>query len=234
MVIGLKIKYHISLLYQQLTTIQFIAQNTSIPVPKIHCSFKRGEDTYIVMQRIDGLMLGHQWARRSEDSKSRILHQLKTMVEEMRSIPRPNNIGVESVDGGTLWDCRLPSPLERFGPFKTIQEFHRYLRNGVETSPDNKLEVNELIALHNRIWPVPCFTHGDLSSLNVLARGDNVVGIIDWETAGWYPHYWEYATACNVNPRNLFWRNEIERFLESFPQELAMDRLRDKYFGDIP
>jgi len=33
------------------------------------------------------------------------------------------------------------------------------------------------------------FTHGDLSSLNVLVRGDQIVGIIDWETAGWYPSY---------------------------------------------
>jgi hypothetical protein len=31
------------------------------------------------------------------------------------------------------------------------------------------------------------FTHGDLSSMNILARGDNVVGIDDGETAGSIP-----------------------------------------------
>ena len=36
------------------------------------------------------------------------------------------------------------------------------------------------------------FTHGDLSSFNIVARVDGIVGIIDWETAGWYPSYWEY------------------------------------------
>jgi len=33
------------------------------------------------------------------------------------------------------------------------------------------------------------FTHGDLSSLSILARGDEVVAIVDWEIAGWCPSY---------------------------------------------
>lgn len=49
-------------------------------------------------------------------------------------------------------------------------------------------EVQELIRLQNKSWPF-VFTHSDLSSLNILVRGDNIVGIIDWETAGWYLSY---------------------------------------------
>lgn len=51
-------------------------------------------------------------------------------------------------------------------------QFSSLLGNTIETSPI-------------------VFTHGDLSSLNILARVDDIVGIIDWETAGWYPSYWE-------------------------------------------
>ena len=29
--------------------------------------------------------------------------------------------------------------------------------------------------------------HGDLSSLNIMVEADEVVGIVDWETAGWFP-----------------------------------------------
>lgn len=68
------------------------------------------------------------------------------------------------------------------------------------------LEVRELIKQQDQDddkWPL-VFTHGDLSRLNILARGDDIVGIIDWETAGWYPSYWEYTTACQVNPQNSF------------------------------
>lgn len=40
-------------------------------------------------------------------------------------------------------------------------------------------------------WPLPVFTHADLNPFNILLRGDKVVGIIDWEFAGWYLHYWD-------------------------------------------
>lgn len=76
-------------------------------------------------------------------------------------------------------------------------------------------------------------THGDLSSLNILVKDDQVVGIIDWETAGWFPAYWEYTTACQVNPQNSFWRHEIDRFLDPYPAELTMKGIRQKYFGDF-
>ena len=75
-------------------------------------------------------------------------------------------------------------------------------------------------------------THGDLSSTNVLVHGDDVVGIVDWETAGWWPSYWEYTTASTVAPGDEFWREEIDKFLEPYPEELAMERIRLQYFGD--
>ncbi|OAA34501.1 Aminoglycoside phosphotransferase [Metarhizium rileyi] len=39
---------------------------------------------------------------------------------------------------------------------------------------------------HNqdRDWGPPVFTHGDLNRFNILVRGDQVVGIIDWEFEG--------------------------------------------------
>lgn len=151
----------------------------------------------------------------------------------MRNLPIAPEIDVANVDGGTVFDSRLPGSTMRFGPFKTIQEFHRHLRRGLEARPDHVPEVGELVAQREGQWPLPCFTHADLSSLNTLVRGDDVVGIIDWETAGWYPSHWEYTTAWHVNPRNEFWREEVDKFLEPMPKELAMEMLRWKYLGDF-
>ncbi|KAN0119420.1 Protein kinase-like domain containing protein [Hyaloscypha variabilis] len=142
------------------STIQFISEHTSIPVPKIYCAFAHTGWTYIAMGRIKG--------------EAKLLLQLKKMVEEMRSIPPPQGQGVSNVDGGPIH------------------------------------------------WPPPVFTHGDLSSLNVLVREDQIVGIIDWETAGWYPSYWEYTTA---------W--QIDKFQEPMPAELEMEMIRLKDFGDV-
>ncbi|KAI1125834.1 hypothetical protein F5Y10DRAFT_246234 [Nemania abortiva] len=68
--------------------------------------------------------------------------------------------------------------------------------------------------------------HGDLSGLNIIVRGDNVVGIVDWETAGWLPYYWEYSRAWNVNLYNTLWQDEVGKFLDPMPYELAMDAIR--------
>ncbi|KAF4166919.1 hypothetical protein CNMCM6936_005828 [Aspergillus lentulus] len=38
------------------------------------------------------------------------------------------------------------------------------------------------------------FTHADIAPRNVKIDEQNTVtGILDWEWAGWYPDYWEYA-----------------------------------------
>jgi len=213
-------------------TMQFIARHTSIPVPKVHCAFTYKGWTYILMERIAGEILSREWPKRTEESQAKILLQLKEMVNEMRALPPPDNMGISNVDGGSLFDSRLPGSSVRFGPFRTIQEFHRHLRGGLEGHPDHFPEIRSLITQHEGPWPAPCFTHADLSSLNILVCGDSVVGIIDWETAGWYPTYWEYATAYNVNPRNEFWREQVDKFLEPMPEELDMEKIRLKYFGD--
>lgn len=126
-----------------------------------------------------------------------------------------------------------PCDLDHSRAFKSIQEFHNHLRGGIQFHPKICPEVIELINLHDRAWPPLVFTHGDLSSLNILVREDEVVGIIDWETSGWLPSYWEYTTACQVNPQNYFWRYEIDKFLDPMPAELAMEKIRQRYFGDF-
>jgi hypothetical protein len=37
----------------------------------------------------------------------------------------------------------------------------------------------------------------------------------------------------HVNPRNEFWRAEVNQFLELISKKLVMEQLRLKYFGDF-
>lgn len=225
------IKYGSRVNLSEASSIRFISQQTTIPVPKIYCAFTYRGSTYIVMERIDGEMVSSRWLKRSEDSQTNILSQLRKMIEDMRNISPAKGQQIANVDGGPLFDCRLSGSSLQFGPFSDINSFHKHLRGGIEFDPKNEPEINELIDFHSGHWPL-VFTHGDLSSLNILTRDDKVVGIIDWETAGWLPAYWEYTTACQVNPQNLFWRDEIDRFLDPRPVELSMEMIRQKYFGN--
>ncbi|KAL8923766.1 MAG: hypothetical protein Q9208_004414 [Pyrenodesmia sp. 3 TL-2023] len=232
------IKTHPWLTLADAATLQFIAQHTSIPVPKVYCAFEHKGQVFIVMEFIKGRMLTYGWTSRTPESKAKIHQQLRHMIAELRTLPHPEHLGIANVTGGRLFDPRLPGKSLDFGPFKTIEEFHLHLREGWDrercrTLPsDRRDEIYELVDQHEGTWPI-CFTHGDLSSLNILARGDEVVGIVDWDTAGWYPSYWEYTTAWHVNPFNDFWQEEVDNFLEPMPRELAMEQTRQKYFKDF-
>ena len=82
-------------------------------------------------------------------------------------------------------------------------------------------------------WPPPVFTHGDLNPFNILLRGTQVVGIIDWEFSGWYPSYWEYTAAWYGNRTRQRWQDELDKFLDIQPEELKMEIVRQKWWGDF-
>lgn len=42
------------------------------------------------------------------------------------------------------------------------------------------------------------FTHADLHLNNVFVDGGKLSGIIDWETSGFYPEYWEFAKGMHA------------------------------------
>jgi thiamine kinase-like enzyme len=81
-------------------------------------------------------------------------------------------------------------------------------------------------------WPPPVFTHADLNPFNILVRGDDVVGIIDWEFAGWYPHYWEYTSNWLGSITKAVWQDSLDKFLDPFPEELRMEKTRYKWWGE--
>lgn len=221
---------------------KFVANNTSVPIPKVWCSFTRNGRVYLVMERIRGDCIAKGWDERSKESKDTLLAQLKVMVEEIRSLqPRPD-AGVESCVGGSLFDSRMPRPDRRFGPFQTIQEFHLWLRDNLRPSEAEKPEqaaeqdwkdVKDMAARQDGPWPRPVFTHGDLNPCNIIVRGDKVVGIIDWEFSGWYPNYWEYTSAWCTQILRTEWQDLLSSFLEPFPEELEMERTRQRWWGEI-
>jgi hypothetical protein len=104
---------------------QFVAANTSIPVLAAHCSLVHKDRAYIVMQRIRGTSLAEAWKTLSAADLSNIFAQLRRMFQVLRALVPPDGVGVQSCLGGSLRDSRIPRSRPRFGPFKTIQDFHR-------------------------------------------------------------------------------------------------------------
>ncbi|KAK4034128.1 kinase-like domain-containing protein [Parachaetomium inaequale] len=216
------------------SAMRFVAEHTSVPVPKVHCAFVHKGNSYMVMSKLKGGMARNGWPLRTAESKAKILGQLRRMVAELHSVPPPEGSRVGNVDGGPFYGSRLPSKL-LWGPYDTVRGFHEaLLGNGMDLDIDYANlpgGVADLFGFYRQAGDQLVLTHGDLSSLNVMVERDEVVGIVDWETAGWFPPYWEYTCAKNVNPYNPFWADEVDGFLEPMPYELGMERIRQRYFG---
>lgn len=223
-------------------TMEYVRQHTSIPVPKVYCAFRRKGKTYIVMKRIKGENICLRWPDyRSSDcdeSKAKVFGQLRKMMDELRSLPGPDTGGPRNLLGGPLWEMRLHTQPnhahDECGPFETMEDFHLHLRAGWDGRKlrgfgrTKEADFKNLLRMHrNGTWSLK-LSHGDLNCFNVLVRGDNVVGIIDWETAGWYPSYWEYTQAMTQLPLAartgggiMTW--SADKFLEPFPEEHEME-----------
>jgi aminoglycoside phosphotransferase (APT) family kinase protein len=236
------IKFGDSVTLAEAHALRFIAEHTSIPVPKVHHAFTHRGKTYILMERIRGETMAKRWRSLSDTSKASIFNQLKQMIEELRSIPSETT-AISNLEGGPIHDCRLPYT-SSWGPFDSVYDFHLALRNDVTAysleahshslpSPAAISDMQKLIAFYESVLRPPVLTHGDLSSFNIILRDDKVVGIIDWETAGWLPYYWEYTMAWHANPQNLFWQKEVHNFLGPYEEELRMEKLRRTYFREI-
>jgi hypothetical protein len=141
-------------------TLRFIASNTSIPVPHVHCAFVHKNRAVIVMDRIKGVSLAKAWNTLSDKDRDAIFEQLRSMFRELRSLPPQPGVGIESCVGGALRDARIPRSWPRFGPFKTAQEFHLWLRHGLrpEDHPNRKededwKEIKAMVEKQDGPWP---------------------------------------------------------------------------------
>jgi hypothetical protein len=155
---------------------RFVAENTSIPVPEVYCSLVHKDRAYIVMQRIRRDPLPVVWQHLSDDSKQRVCEQLRSMVQDLRSIKRPPGMGISSCVGGSLHDSRIPRSSPRFGPFETIQDFHFWLRQefeyeeGIQCLEDDQdcHDLKTMISMQDGPWPPPVFTHAALNPSNII------------------------------------------------------------------
>jgi aminoglycoside phosphotransferase (APT) family kinase protein len=66
------------------------------------------------------------------------------------------------------------------------------------------------------------FSHGDLRPPNIIVRDGHVAAILDWELGGWYPEYWEFAKAFQVEHFITDWPTYILDILKPYYGEQAM------------
>ena len=60
---------------------------------------------------------------------------------------------------------------------------------------------------------ISVFAHGDINPRNLLVDENiKIVAVLDWESSGWYPDYWEYARMMKYcDPLEHEWQQWMEK-----------------------
>ena len=175
--------------------LRMVKQNTRVPVPAVYeSSFANGRGT-IRMSLIDGELLSNIWQYLEDDKiKETVCRHTWELIYSFRTLLKPEEYSDSfqcNADGSASLDVLIkPLPHHDQNPLgsdEALRErlYQRYLHfNGrrYEKEPPDMLHcTNEAV-----------FTHGDIAPRNIIVT-DNynrpVLGIIDWERAGWFLAY---------------------------------------------
>ncbi|OQE22244.1 hypothetical protein PENFLA_c013G05316 [Penicillium flavigenum] len=192
---------------QEGSTLRFIAENTTIPVPKVHdIRCEDGKPVALVMDYMPGKRLDEAWDTLDSSQKLSIADELHSYVNQLREL-KGHYIG--AIDRGEAIIGRNAS-LEG-GPFDTEQEFNEFiLGDMVKIAPDLLRHYCKFALMDDHEI---VFTHSDLAPRNILVDGGRVTAILDWEYAGWYPAHWEYCQALRHLRPMFDWPEYLDRIL---------------------
>ncbi|PYI29827.1 kinase-like protein [Aspergillus indologenus CBS 114.80] len=209
-----------------------VARQAGLPVPKVICYGEHADSPHapvsILMTRVPGKELGQVYTTLSDEAKEAVARQLDQYLTCIRNWANPwGERRICSIVGTPIRSVRVPNHLA--GPFKSEQELNDYLRapawaggfSSEEAYHQAMNRARKMDELPHRI----VFTHGDLKHHNIMVHEGRITGFLDWESAGWYPEYWEYTTALRFTPEAFWWYHfVVELGGKSFMRELDCER----------
>ncbi|EJU02363.1 hypothetical protein DACRYDRAFT_79168 [Dacryopinax primogenitus] len=98
--------------------------------------------------------------------------------------------------------------------FEDVAAFHAWIKSLTRQYwPLVQPKLEKTFAKYDNTPTV--FTHGDIADHNILIDGGRISGLIDWETSGWMPYYWENVCCEEVGPPKAF-KKVVEIALADF------------------
>ena len=213
-------------------------RQAGLPVPRIICYGEHTDSAHapvsILMTRMPGTDLYRElWEWFEPEEQAMIISELKVYMDAVRSWQKPSD-GMDngdqricSVTGTNIRSARIPRL--RIGPCRDEKEFNDTMMGParlphVKLFPDYEQDMAKATRLHQKQHKI-VFSHGDFNPWNILVTYDgHLSAILDWESAGWYPEYWDYTTACLFQRPGAFWYEII--------LELSQGRYLEELEGD--
>ncbi|GAD98892.1 conserved hypothetical protein [Paecilomyces variotii No. 5] len=214
---------------------KFLAANSKVPVPKVHAAFRDPDTnkTYIIMEYIPGDTLHKILPSLNQVEKAMICSLVKAAITELRSIPPPDYFGMlnrRPYLDGVFWSEGLDPKIS--GPFANQRDMNLAITEKLRaTESDQYIRllqnmINQTLNNHRIV-----FTHGDLQPKNILIERTSggrdgcrefKISLLDWESAGWYPEFWDFCNAtvaCRFKPD---WLELVPDILDQYTVEFLM------------
>jgi aminoglycoside phosphotransferase len=209
---------------EEAANIQQIRQLTSIPVPEVVRVNADAHKIYIFMSYIPGTPLQEIWPAMTSNATEHITTQLKIYMNELRSVSAPSPAYFGSHESHTCIDSRVltRTNIGQNSLISSEAEFNKFIMKDLKTVYHDEY-YNMLLSMM-RCDHKLVLTHGDFHPRNILIKDNVVVGIIDWEFAGWYPEHWEYLKALVAVGPVVDWWRYLPNIVGSYTEEWALDR----------
>jgi len=203
---------------------EFARQHTSIRIPKVFLVFCSQNQVYIVSEFVAGTALRDCWGSMDATSRQDIATQISSYIWQLRNIqPAPSCPG--PLDKTCAWKGRW---FTEYGiePLDSYQALVDWLNHKREVSKRAHPSIDT--PLFSTEHPL-VFTHGDIAPRNFIVDKDKRLWLLDWDLAGWYPAYMEYATiAVEINDSESpfagleEWIQAVSGAIEPYERELHM------------
>ncbi|KAH8661821.1 kinase-like domain-containing protein [Ilyonectria robusta] len=167
------------------SSLELVRARTSIPVPFIHQYYLSADYEHLVMSKMPGVTLETAWPMLSPHEREFIADEVVSLIRQLRTLHSPH------IQAALLQRQPLRAGIknstefnmERIKDYLWDQRITDYIRHRSIAVTD---EPN-------------VFTHGDLDWGNIMITDKRVSGIIDLESSGYFPAYWEWVTVKRLS-----------------------------------
>ncbi|RGP63498.1 kinaselike domain [Fusarium sporotrichioides] len=160
------------------SNLEQVLRETSVPVPRPHRHFESDGFEHLVMDSMPGTTLEQVWPRLSHLERESVADQVVLLIQKLREL--------HSAHIKTTLVLRRPVPaslkdvtdlnMERIKPSLSNEHIVAFVKT-----------KSAMMEQQSNV-----FTHGDLDSSNILIADKRVCGLIDLESSGFFPPYWEW------------------------------------------
>lgn len=178
----------------------------------------------MVSYRVPDLPLAQIWETATQFERDGYKDQLRTQLKRLRECTQPF-IGRVTRSGKRQQTYNICDRLltTYCGPFGTEKELDRccLARALPRVGLLSRNKWKRFIERERRGAPQRfVLTHGDLTQRNIMAHEGVIMGIVDWETSGFFPEYAEYAFAVALG-HNIeeWWVPELKEIIQPFSKD---------------